>query len=81
MAKKLKVTGSGNTCKCTPGSLIWLIIGVIVVALGLWSLIKGLALQWTGGAELTKVVFWYALGILVLSIGKIFKRKACASCF
>ena len=78
---KMKVTGSGPTCKCTPGSLVWLVVGVIVVALGIWSVIKGLMLQWSGAGDLTRIVFWYALGLLVICIGRVFKCKACAACF
>ena len=79
---KMKIMGGGATCKCTPSSVVWLIIGVIVMAVGLWSLVKGVQMQWAAqGAFSSMLAFWYALGFLVLSIGKIVKCKACSVCF
>lgn len=70
----------GMTCKCTPAGFLWLIIGVIVLAFGLWSLVKGLMMQWQGSMDWLRIAFWYALGFLILCIGKIIKMKGCASC-
>ncbi len=67
-------------CKCTPAGFVWLVIGVIVMALGVWSFVKGLQMQWSGSIDWIKVSFWYALGILVLCIGRIIKRKGCSTC-
>jgi hypothetical protein len=57
-----------------------MVIGVIVMALGVWSFVKGLGLQWSAGADWIKVSFWYALGLLVFCIGKIIKMKGCSGC-
>jgi len=78
---KMQVMGGGAVCKCTPGSVVWLIIGVIVIALGIWSFVKGLMIQWSGSMDWMRIAFWYALGLLVMVIGKIVKCKACPACF
>jgi hypothetical protein len=78
---KMKIVSGGATCKCTPGSYAWLIIGVIVVALGVWAFVKGLASQLTGGTDWMNIAFWYALGLLIIGIGKVIKCKACPACY
>lgn len=77
----MKVMGSGPTCKCTPGSFVWLVLGVIVLALGFWAVIKGLMMQWGGSVDWMRIAFWYALGFLVICFGKVLKCKACPTCF
>lgn len=78
---RMKVVGGGATCKCTPGGFVWLIIGVIVLAIGFWALIKGVQMQWNAGGLFSwMIVFWYALGFLVLCIGKMVKMKGCSGC-
>ncbi|MEM4240321.1 MAG: hypothetical protein QXM31_03695 [Candidatus Woesearchaeota archaeon] len=67
-------------CKCTPGGFVWMVIGVIVMALGVWAFVNGLRMQWSGSLEWIKVSFWYALGLLVVCIGKMIKIKGCSSC-
>lgn len=69
-----------SVCKCTAGSFVWLVIGVIVMALGIWSVVKGLHMQWAGSLDWMKVSFWYALGLLVLCIGRMIKCKGASSC-
>jgi len=79
---KMKVIGGGATCKCTPGGFVWLVLGVIVMALGVWAFVKGLMLQWNPGTTLDwmRIAFWYALGLLVACIGRMIKWKGCSSC-
>ncbi len=79
MAKMMKM-GSGEKCTCGPGSFVWLILGVIIVALGIWTFIKGLMMQWGGSTDWMRIAFWYALGLLVAKIGKMVKCKACYHC-
>ncbi len=81
MAKMMKVMGGGPTCKCTPGGLVWLVLGVIVLALGFWAVIKGLMLQWSGSMDWMRIAFWYAVGFLVICVGKVLKCKACPMCW
>ena len=81
MVKAKVISGGGPSCKCTPGSLLWLVIGVIIVALGIWAAVKGFVLQFNGSMDWMRIVFWYALGLLVMCVGRVFKCKACASCF
>ncbi len=73
MAKK------GPKCACTPGGFIWLAIGAIVVGLGIFSIVKGFMMQ-QANAGLTASVLWYAIGIFVMCIGKVLKKKGCESC-
>ncbi len=78
---KMKVMGGGMTCKCTPGGFVWLIIGVIVLALGFWAVVKGLQMQWEMRSMFNwMIAFWYALGFLVICIGKMIKMKGCSGC-
>lgn len=77
---KMKVMGGGATCKCTPGGFVWLVIGVIVLALGVWAFVKGFMMQWSGSMDWMRIAFWYALGLLVACIGKMIKLKGCSSC-
>lgn len=81
MAKMMKVMGGGPTCTCSPKSFVWLVIGVIVIALGFWAVIKGLMMQWGGSMDWMRIAMWYAIGLLVMCIGKGFKCKACPACF
>jgi hypothetical protein len=69
-----------EVCKCTAGSFVWLVIGVIIMALGIWAFVKGLQMQWSGSLDWIKVAMWYAIGLLVLKIGKMVKCKGIASC-
>ena len=79
MAKKRKVVATGMKCECTPGSLGWVILSVIVAGLGLFSIVKGVSLQWVGGA-LLNTVGWYALGFFLCGLSKVLKCKACGTC-
>lgn len=80
MAKK-KVVKAGPGCSCSPASFIWLIIGVIILALGFFALVKGINMQWVGGADWLNAGIWYAIGFLVLCIGKCVKARGCKTCF
>lgn len=80
MAKAKKVIGAGPTCKCTPGGFVWIVLGAIILALGFFALIKGLMLQWQEGANWIQAGVWYAVGFLVLFIGKCVKMKGCVGC-
>ena len=67
----------GNKCECGPANFLWLIIAVIVMGIGIWFVIGGVNAQWNGAAEWQMILVWYSLGLLILSIGKMFKRKSC----
>jgi len=80
MAKMMmSKSDSGMKCTCGPASFIWMILAVVVMGVGLWFLVGGLQSQWTGGSW-QSVVVWYAIGFLVLGIGKMLKWKSCAHC-
>ena len=69
----------GDKCTCTPANFLWMVIAAIVMGVGLWLLIGGLQGQWQGGTWQT-VLTWYALGFLVMGIGKMFKHKSSGMC-
>ena len=56
-------------CTCGPGGLVWMVLGVIACALGLFALVNGVLLQWNGGNWLN-VAIWYAAGLFVVGLGK-----------
>jgi hypothetical protein len=74
-----KVVSKGHTCNCGPGNVAWMLLAVIVLAVGFWVLIQGLQLQWGGAYWLTAMI-WYAVGFLVLWLGKMAKWKCMNSC-
>ncbi|HSU73094.1 MAG TPA: hypothetical protein VLJ21_04575 [Candidatus Binatia bacterium] len=71
MAKSMSMAG----CTCGPGSIVAGIIAAVVLGIGLWSIIGGIQAQW-GGASWKSVLVWYAVGFIVLGVGKMIKRKA-----
>ncbi len=67
--------GMMDKCTCTPASFIWVIVASVIMGVGLWLLVGGLQGQW-GGASWSSVLLWYALGFIVMGIGKMVKKKA-----
>lgn len=63
-------------CNC---NLLYMVLGVVVLALGIFLFVNGLMMQWAGGDWLMTVV-WYAVGLLVMCVGKMLKWKGCGSC-
>lgn len=78
-AAKASPAASGQVCKCTPGGFFWVILAAIVMAIGIWLFISGIRVQWADGPWLTAMV-WYAIGLFVVCVGKVFKMKACGGC-
>ena len=72
MAKKMK-------CECTPAGFLWLAIGALVVGLGLWSIVKGFMMQQANMGWMN-VILWYGIGVFVMCIGKVVKKKGCEGC-
>lgn len=79
MAKKAKAMPAAK-CSCTPANFIWVIIAVLIMGIGLWFLVGGVQGQWSGDQTWQVAIIWYALGFLILGIGKMFKWKACSRC-
>ncbi len=73
MAKEMK-------CVCGPSNFGWMILSALVCGVGLWLLVGGLMMQWSGGAMWWQVGLWYAAGALVMSISCCLKKKACSGC-
>ncbi len=68
-------------CTCGPSNIGWMILASIVLGIGLWLLVGGLKMQWGGdSSEWLTVLLWYAGGILVMCIGKVFKWKSMSGC-
>lgn len=63
-------------CSCNLG---WFVLGVVVLAFGLFALVRGLQAQWTS-AEWLLPVAWYAGGALLVCVGKMLKWKGCGGC-
>lgn len=63
-------------CSCNPG---WLILAVILFAIGLYGVVGGFVAQ-NAGATATTVLPWYFIGILLIVFGKLAKWKSCGMC-
>lgn len=63
-------------CNC---NLLYMVLGALVLGLGVFLFVKGLLLQWNNMGGWMPVV-WYAVGILVMCVGKVLKLKGCGSC-
>ncbi|HIG97147.1 MAG TPA: hypothetical protein HA230_02275 [Candidatus Aenigmarchaeota archaeon] len=67
-------------CSCNLG---FMVVAWILMALGIWALVGGFATQISSGAPTTVNVVllgWYFLGVLLVSLGKMAKWKACGRC-
>ena len=60
-------------CEC---NWVMMILGVIVMAIGFFLMVKGFMMQ-TQAATMWTVLIYYAIGILVWCVGKMFKHKGC----
>lgn len=67
---------TGEKCGCNLGHGL---LAVALFASGFFVLIEGLAAQWNG-AGWNPVLFWYFVGFLLISAGKVFKKMAGACC-
>ncbi|MDO8556670.1 MAG: hypothetical protein Q7R96_05875 [Nanoarchaeota archaeon] len=68
---------SEPTCTCNLGLMV---VGLIVMALGLWFTVKGIMTQWNGLDTWWMTAVWYIIGIFGLCLGKMLKWKAIGSC-
>ncbi len=71
MAKK-----KGKACSCDLASMLG---GIALLAIGVYLTVQGLVLQFDG-ATWWPVTGWYAVGILVLVVGKMLKHSGCSEC-
>ncbi len=67
---------SGKKCSCNPG---WLIVAVILLAIGLYGVVGGFIAQ-NAGFSVSTVLPWYFVGILLLVFGKMCKWKSHGAC-
>lgn len=71
---------SSGKCKCDP---VWLIVGWIAGALGIWAFVSGFAVQF-GSAVPTSVnwvvLVWYFAGLLLWKLAKMAKSKGSEKC-
>lgn len=68
-------------CECS----IWkLVVGVALLAVGVFAFVTGLAMQWktpiVGSVSWNPTVLWYFGGLLLAAFGKIMKMQACGCC-
>ena len=81
MAKKMAMDMS-MMCppsQCGPKCLILGLIAAVLAAGGLWMLVGGVMMQWSG-LPWTNVLLWYVGGFLLWCIAKCAKMKACPMC-
>ena len=75
-----KMMGKGPTCSCGPGNFLWMVIAAVVLAVGVYVFVMALQAQWSGSATFVNVALWYALGVLIITFGKMAKWKSCSGC-
>jgi len=79
MAKKGIGMKESAKCVCGPKNVVWMLVAVVIFAVGFWVLIEGLQAQWgsgSGNANWLTLLVWYAVAFLVLWIGKLCKWKS-----
>jgi len=69
----------GMKCSCAPADFLKMIVAVVIIAVGLYTLIMGIQMQWAGGKWMNAIL-WDALGLLIIHIGKVFKCSSGSSC-
>ncbi|MBI4150561.1 hypothetical protein HY492_00375 [Candidatus Woesearchaeota archaeon] len=69
-----------SKCTCGPANFLWMVIAVIVMGVGLWFLVGGIRAQWADAGTWQMILVWYALGFLLIGMGKMFKHKSCGNC-
>ncbi len=70
----------GGKCEC---NLVWLVVGWVLGALGLWALVGGFAAQFGSSAPTAvnvTVLGWYFAGLVLVGLAKMAKWKSCGSC-
>ena len=67
----------GAKCSCNAG---WWIIGILLMAAGLWALASGFIAQLNAALDMVMIFGWYAGGVLLVSLGKMSMWKSCGSC-
>lgn len=83
MAKKMasKMMGSvpaKKGCSCSTGKMI---LGVILMAAGLYAVVEGFYRQTNfESISLLKIFLYYAVGIFLIGIGKFFKKASYMCC-
>jgi len=71
-----KAAPAGKKCTCNPG---WLLIALILLTLGVYSLAAGFTWQFTGYMA-SPVLLAYFVGILLVMFGKMSKWKSHNAC-
>ncbi len=75
-----KIIRRGKTCSCGPVSFLWMLIAAAVYAVGTYVLVMAVQTQWLGVGDFVSVAPWYAVGFVILLVGKITKWKAVEGC-
>ncbi len=61
-------------------NLLTLVFGVVVASVGLFSLIRGVSLQFGGDNTWSTILPFYLLGVALLAVGKHFLHSAGVAC-
>lgn len=75
MAKRMMAMRS-ERCTCGPGSVGWMVVAAVVFAVGVWLLLRGIMGQWNNTETPLMILLFYAVALLVFSVGKALKWKA-----
>ncbi|MFC2143361.1 hypothetical protein ACFLQN_03100 [Candidatus Aenigmatarchaeota archaeon] len=65
---------SGSTCSCSAG---YMILAVILGTLGLFGVLNGFIIHFSG-VTLWQALGWYFIGVILISLAKLCKLKCCA---
>ena len=59
-------------CTCNLG---YVIVALVLMAIGLWALVQAVYMQWNNMAPMTTLLGWYFGAVVVLGIAKMLKVK------
>ena len=78
MAKKMISMSSKKGCSCSMGKMI---VGVLLMAAGLYAVVAGFQLQTSfEGVGMLKIFLYYVVGIFLIAVGKFFKMASYMCC-
>ncbi|HLC72443.1 MAG TPA: hypothetical protein VJH37_02565 [Candidatus Nanoarchaeia archaeon] len=79
MAKKMMSSVSSKKgCSCNMGKLI---VGVLLMAAGLYAVVAGFQMQTSfEGIGMLKIFLYYVVGIFLIAVGKFFKMASYMCC-
>jgi len=79
MAKKMMSSMSSKKgCSCSMGKML---VGVIIMAAGLYAVVAGFQMQTSfEGIGMFKIFLYYVVGLFLIYVGKFFKKSSYMCC-